>query len=93
MRAVRDEVGSYPCPGSGSRARFRERYQLYGLGYRLLGDHGEAEDVVRRPSSSWTVSRPAARRGDRGLGPGVCLNTTYNRLRGQRRTTARLSGG
>ena len=29
-------------------ALFRERYRdLYGLAYRLLGDHGEAEDVVQ----------------------------------------------
>ncbi|HEY4790071.1 MAG TPA: sigma factor, partial [Actinomycetes bacterium] len=48
VRAVRDEAGAR----TGSRERFvalfRERYRdLYGLGYRLLGDHGEAEDVVQ----------------------------------------------
>ena len=44
MRAVRDEPG----PRERFAGVFRERYaELYGLGYRLLGDHGEAEDVVQ----------------------------------------------
>ena len=72
---------------------FRERYrELHGLAYRLLGDHGEAEDVVQetflRLDGQAVLDRPDGevaawlRR--------VCLNTAYNRLRGRRRTTARL---
>ena len=93
MRAVRDEVGTRP----GSRERFtgvfRDRYrELHGLAYRLLGDHGEAEDVVQetflRLDGQAVLDRPDGevtawlRR--------VCLNTACNRLRGRRRTTARL---
>jgi RNA polymerase sigma-70 factor, ECF subfamily len=93
VRAVRDEVGAR----SGSQERFtevfRDRYrELHGLAYRLLGDHGEAEDVAQetflRLDGQAVLDRPddevAAwlRR--------VCLNTAYNRLRGRRRTTARL---
>ena len=93
MRAVPDEVGTR----TGSRERFvavfRERYRdLYGLAYRLLGDHGEAEDVVQetflRLDGQAVLDRPAEevaawlRR--------VCLNTAYNRLRGQRRASDRL---
>jgi RNA polymerase sigma-70 factor (ECF subfamily) len=93
VRAVRDEVGAR----SGSQERFtevfRDRYrELHGLAYRLLGDHGEAEDVAQetflRLDGQAVLDRPddevAAwlRR--------VCLNTAYNRLRGQRRAVARL---
>jgi RNA polymerase sigma-70 factor (ECF subfamily) len=93
VRAVRDEVGAR----SGSQERFtevfRDRYrELHGLAYRLLGDHGEAEDVAQetflRLDGQAVLDRPddevAAwlRR--------VCLNTAYNRLRGRRRTSARL---
>jgi RNA polymerase sigma-70 factor, ECF subfamily len=93
LGAVRDQVGA----SAGSRERFvtvfRDRYhELYGLGFRLLGDHGEAEDVVQetflRLDGHAVLDRPddevAAwlRR--------VCLNTAFNRLRGLRRATARL---
>ena len=93
MRAVPDEVGTR----TGSRERFvavfRERYRdLYGLAYRLLGDHGEAEDVVQetflRLDGHAVLDRP-----DEEVAAWlrrVCLNTAYNRLRGQRRATERL---
>jgi RNA polymerase sigma-70 factor (ECF subfamily) len=97
--ARREPSGSPPvnqASGLGSRfeALFRARYgELYSLSYRLLGDHGEAEDVVQetflRLDGQPVLHRPAEevaawlRR--------VCLNTTYNRLRGQRRATARLA--
>jgi len=93
VRAVRDEVGARP----GSRERFagvfRERYrELYGLAYRLLGDHGEAEDVVQDTFLKLD-GQPVLDRPDEEVAAWlrrVCLNTAYNRLRGQRRTAARL---
>jgi RNA polymerase sigma-70 factor, ECF subfamily len=93
VRAVGDEVGTR----TGSRERFaavfRERYRdLYGLGYRLLGDHGEAEDVVQETFLKLD-GHPVLERPDEEVAAWlrrVCLNTAYNRLRGQRRTTDRL---
>ena len=93
MRAVRDEVGAGPGSQERFTGVFRERYgELYGLGYRLLGDHGEAEDVVQETflklDGHAVLDRP-----DEEVAAWlrrVCLNTAYNRLRGQRRTTARL---
>jgi RNA polymerase sigma-70 factor (ECF subfamily) len=93
VRAVRDEVGDR----TGSRDRFgavfRERYrELYLLGYRLLGDHGEAEDVVQETFLKLD-GHPVLDRPDGEIAAWlrrVCLNTAYNRLRGQRRATARL---
>ena len=93
MRAVRDEPGTR----SGSRERFaavfRERYrELYGLGYRLLGDHGEAEDVVQETFLRLD-GQPVLERPDEEVAAWlrrVCLNTAYNRLRGQRRAATRL---
>ena len=93
MRALRDEPGTQ----SGSRERFtgvfRERYrELYGLGYRLLGDHGEAEDVVQETFLRLD-GQPVLERPDEEVAAWlrrVCLNTAYNRLRGQRRAAARL---
>ena len=93
MRAVRDEVGS--AAGSQDRfiTTFRGRYrELYGLGYRLLGDHGEAEDVVQETFLKLD-GHPVLERPDVEVAAWlrrVCLNTAYNRLRGQRRATARL---
>ena len=93
MRAVRDEVGS--AAGSQDRfvTTFRGRYrELYGLGYRLLGDHGEAEDVVQETFLKLD-GHPVLERPDAEVAAWlrrVCLNTAYNRLRGQRRATARL---
>jgi RNA polymerase sigma-70 factor (ECF subfamily) len=72
---------------------FRERYrELYGLGYRLLGDHGEAEDVVQETFLKLD-GHPVLERPDLEVAAWlrrVCLNTAYNRLRGQRRASARL---
>jgi RNA polymerase sigma-70 factor, ECF subfamily len=74
-------------------ALFRERYRdLYGLGYRLLGDHGEAEDVVQETFLKLD-GHPVLERPDEEVAAWlrrVCLNTAYNRLRGQRRATERL---
>jgi RNA polymerase sigma factor (sigma-70 family) len=93
VSAVRDEVGT----GVGARDRFvtvfRARYrELYGLGYRLLGDHGEAEDVVQETFLKLD-GHPVLDRPDEEVAAWlrrVCLNAAYNRLRGQRRATARL---
>jgi RNA polymerase sigma-70 factor (ECF subfamily) len=93
VHSVRDEVGAPPGSQERFAAVFRDRYrELHGLAYRLLGDRGEAEDVVQetflRLDGQAVLDRPDAevaawlRR--------VCLNTAYNRLRGRRRTTARL---
>jgi RNA polymerase sigma-70 factor, ECF subfamily len=93
VRAVRDETGT----GAGTRERFealfRARYrELHGLCYRLLGDHAEAEDVVQEAflklDGHAVLDRP-----DEEVAAWlrrVCLNATYNRLRGQRRASARL---
>jgi RNA polymerase sigma-70 factor (ECF subfamily) len=94
VRAVGDAVGG---ARTGSRERFvalfRERYRdLYGLGYRLLGDHGEAEDVVQETFLKLD-GHPVLERPDEEVAAWlrrVCLNTAYNRLRGQRRATERL---
>jgi RNA polymerase sigma-70 factor, ECF subfamily len=93
VRAVRDEVGTR----TGSRERFvavfRARYrELYGLGYRLLGDREEAEDVVQETFLKLD-GHPVLDRPDVEVAAWlrrVCLNTAYNRLRGRRRATARL---
>ncbi|HVD12938.1 MAG TPA: sigma-70 family RNA polymerase sigma factor [Actinomycetota bacterium] len=93
MIAVRDEATAAADTRDRFEAVFRARYgELYSLSYRLLGDHGEAEDVVQetflkldgQPVLGRPVEEVAAwlRR--------VCLNATYNRLRGRRRATARL---
>ena len=93
VRAVRDEVGARPGSQERFTGVFRERYrELYGLGYRLLGDHGEAEDVVQETFLKLD-GHPVLDRPDEEVAAWlrrVCLNTAYNRLRGRRRTTARL---
>jgi RNA polymerase sigma-70 factor, ECF subfamily len=93
VRAVHDQVGR----AAGSRDRFvtvfRDRYrELYGLGYRLLGDHGEAEDVVQETFLKLD-GHPVLERPDDEVAAWlrrVCLHTAYNRLRGLRRASARL---
>ena len=93
MRAVPDEVRTRTGARERFAAVFRERYRdLYGLAYRLLGDHGEAEDVVQetflRLDGHAVLDRP-----DEEVAAWlrrVCLNTAYNRLRGQRRASDRL---
>jgi RNA polymerase sigma-70 factor, ECF subfamily len=93
VRAVQDGVGAAADVRDRFEAVFRARYgELYSLSYRLLGDHGEAEDVVQEtflkldgdPVLGRPVEELAAwlRR--------VCLNATYNRMRGRRRATMRL---
>jgi RNA polymerase sigma-70 factor (ECF subfamily) len=93
VRAVPDEVGTR----TGSRERFvavfRERYRdLYGLAYRLLGDHGEAEDVVQETFLKLDGQAVLDRPDEEVVAwlRRVCLNTGYNRLRGQRRASDRL---
>jgi RNA polymerase sigma-70 factor (ECF subfamily) len=74
-------------------AMFRARYgELYGLAYRLLGDHGEAEDVAQETFLKLD-RQPVLERPDNEVAAWlrrVCLNAAYNRLRGQRRASARL---
>ena len=93
VRAVRDEVGARTGARERFVALFRERYRdLYGLAYRLLGDHGEAEDVVQETFLKLD-GHPVLERPDEEVAAWlrrVCLNTAYNRLRGQRRATERL---
>ena len=93
MRAVRDEVGSDAGAKDRFAAVFRGRYrELHGLGYRLLGDHGEAEDVVQETFLRLD-GHPVLDRPDEEVAAWlrrVCLNTAYNRLRGMRRATTRL---
>ena len=93
MRAVRDEAGTRTEGRERFASVFRERYrELYGLGYRLLGDHGEAEDVVQETFLKLD-GHPVLERPDDEVAAWlrrVLLNTAYNRLRGQRRATARL---
>ena len=72
---------------------FRARYaELFGLSYRVLGDHGEAEDVVQETFVKLAGQPVLARPPDEVAAwlRRVCLNATYNRLRGQRRATARI---
>jgi RNA polymerase sigma-70 factor (ECF subfamily) len=93
VRAVWDEAGTQAGSLERFAAVFRERYrELYGLGYRLLGDHGEAEDVVQETFLKLD-GHPVLERPDPEVAAWlrrVCLNTAYNRLRGQRRATERL---
>jgi len=93
VRAVRDEAGTRTEGRERFASVFKERYrELYGLGYRLLGDHGEAEDVVQETFLKLD-GHPVLERPDDEVAAWlrrVCLNTAYNRLRGQRRATARL---
>ena len=93
MRAVRDEATDSVGARERFEALFRARYgELHALCYRLLGDHAEAEDVVQETflklDGHQVLDRP-----DEEVAAWlrrVCLNATYNRLRGQRRATARL---
>jgi RNA polymerase sigma-70 factor (ECF subfamily) len=93
VRAVRDEAGTRTEGRERFASVFRARYrELYGLGYRLLGDHGEAEDVVQETFLKLD-GHPVLERPDDEVAAWlrrVLLNTAYNRLRGQRRATARL---
>jgi RNA polymerase sigma-70 factor, ECF subfamily len=93
VRAVEDEVGTRPGSQERFSGVFRDRYrELHGLAYRLLGDHGEAEDVVQETFLKLD-GHPVLERPDGEVAAWlhrVCLNTAYNRLRGQRRSTARL---
>src|SRR4029450_5983505 len=93
VRAVQDEAGTRTEVRERFASVFRERYrELYGLGYRLLGDHGEAEDIVQETFLKLD-GHPVLERPDEEVAAflrRVCLNTAYNRLRGRRRTAARL---
>jgi RNA polymerase sigma-70 factor (ECF subfamily) len=93
LRAVRDEVETGLKARDRFEAVFRARYgELYGLCYRLVGDHGEAEDVVQETFLKLDGHAVLARPDEEIAAwlRRVCLNATYNRLRGQRRATARL---
>jgi RNA polymerase sigma factor (sigma-70 family) len=93
VRAVRDEVGAGVGAQDRFEAVFRARYgELHALCYRLLGDHAEAEDVVQETFLKLD-GHPVLDRPDGEVAAWlrrVCLNATYNRLRGQRRASARL---
>jgi RNA polymerase sigma-70 factor (ECF subfamily) len=93
VRAVRDEAGASVGTRERFEALFRARYgELHSLCYRLLGDRGEAEDVVQETFLKLD-GHPVLDRPDEEVAAWprrVCLNATYNRLRGQRRATARL---
>jgi RNA polymerase sigma-70 factor (ECF subfamily) len=93
VRAVRDEAGAAAGLRGRFEALFRARYgELYSLSYRLLGDHGEAEAVVQETFLKLD-GQPVLGRPDEEVAAWlrrVCLNVTYNRLRGRRRATARL---
>jgi RNA polymerase sigma-70 factor (ECF subfamily) len=93
VRAVRDGVGAGARTPDRFEAVFRARYrELYALGYRLLGDRGEAEDVVQETFLKLD-GQPVLDQPDDEVAAWlrrVCLNAAYNRLRGQRRATARL---
>jgi RNA polymerase sigma-70 factor, ECF subfamily len=93
VRAVGDEVGTRAGARERFVAVFGARYRdLYGLAYRLLGDHGEAEDVVQETFLKLD-GHPVLERPDDEVAAWlrrVCLNTAYNRLRGRRRATAHL---
>ena len=93
MRAVRDEAGAGVGRPGRFEALFKDRYgELYALCYRLLGDHGESEDVVQEAFLKLDGHRVLDRPDEEVAAwlRRVCLNATYNRLRGQRRATARL---
>jgi RNA polymerase sigma-70 factor (ECF subfamily) len=93
VRAVRDEIGAGVRARERFEALFRARYgELHALCYRLLGDHGEAEDAVQETFLKLD-GHPVLDRPDEEVAAWlrrVCLNASYNRLRGQRRATARL---
>ena len=84
-------------PGGDGPGRFEEvfrrRYaELYGLAWRLLGDREEAEDVVQEAFLKLTRA-PVLERPDEEVAAWlrrVCINASYNRLRGQRRAAERL---
>src|SRR4029450_8844870 len=97
VRAVRDEVGTRTGARERFAAVFRERYRdLYGLAYRLLGGHGEGEDVVQEAFLQVDGGGGLGRAGDRpseragSCRRRVCLTTAYTRLRAQRRASDRL---
>jgi RNA polymerase sigma-70 factor (ECF subfamily) len=72
---------------------FRARYpELCALSYRLLGDHADAQDVAQEVFLRLD-GQPVLQRPDGEVAAWlrrVCLNLTYNRLRGQRRASAHL---
>src|SRR5918992_6406003 len=96
VRAVRDEAGTRTGGRERFAAVFRERYpELYGLGYRLLGDHGEAEDVVQETFLKLD-GHPVLERPDPEVAAWlrrVCPQTPPHPRRGQRRAVARLGRG
>lgn len=90
---VDERVEPRAAPAQRFEDVFRSRYrELFGLAYRLLGDRGEAEDAAQETllklAGSSVLERP-----DHEVAAWlrrVCLNTSYNRLRGWRRAADRL---
>ena len=73
---------------------FRRLYPtLFGLAYRLLGDRGEAEDILQEAFLK-LADHPVLDRPDDEVAAWlrrVCLNLGSNRLRDRRRTDERLA--
>src|SRR6266542_4238756 len=90
-----DENGGFESGVRDWRRAVLDKARRLGLRtacYRLLGDHGEAEDVVQETFLKLD-GHPVLDRPDEEVAAWlrrVCLNASYNRLRGQRRATARL---
>ncbi|MEU3623878.1 RNA polymerase subunit sigma-24 [Amycolatopsis coloradensis] len=62
----------------GLSAIMRERRQLIGLAYRLVGSLSEAEDVVQETYTRWYAMSPAAREAIDS--PGAWLTTVASRI-------------
>lgn len=97
MARVREPAHAGVDPTARFEHLFRRHYrELYGLAYRLLGDREEAEDVAQETLGklSADAGRPVLERPDGEAAAWlrrVCLNASYNRLRGQQRLADRLA--
>ena len=80
-------------PADRFDALFRRFYaEVYGLAYSVLGDRAEMEDTVQEAFVK-LVDAPVLQRPDEEVAAWlrrVCLNLSFNRLRGERRTRERL---
>ncbi|MFF7858717.1 RNA polymerase sigma factor SigJ [Streptomyces sp. NPDC007904] len=65
-------------PGPGLSEIEKERRQLIGLAYRLLGSPAEAEDVVQETYARWYAMTPRQREGI--ASPGGWLTTVASRI-------------
>jgi RNA polymerase sigma factor (sigma-70 family) len=80
-------------PADRFDALFRRFYaEVYGLACSVLGDQAETEDTVQEAFVK-LVDAPVLQRPDAEVAAWlrrVCLNLSFNRLRGQRRNRERL---